>query len=262
MAFVSPIPAKNRPAADGAPPLAVLILDDERFDRHRLARLCSGLDFPSEITNAKTLQEFGTHLEESNYGLILLDYALPDGTGLDALKMVQLCARNLNTPTIMISGQAAPLVAEEARTIGCNNFLSKDDLSADSFDTVIRHALRATLPAATLPASATDSTDIEALLSICALRCARDIKPMVSRLLRQMRDLRASQTDAQTDGLASIEQNCMSLWAYLIEMERQDGAVLLSELSADLRQNHTVPDAAETMAKRDRPPSPFSAPRH
>lgn len=243
-------PATRMPHPSGLPPLPVLILDDERFDRHRLARLCSGLRFPCAVSNAKTLEEFGAHLERDSYRLILVDYALPDGTGLDALDMVRLSARNLNAATLMVSGQAAAQVAEKAVSIGCSGHLAKDDLSPASFAAAVERALASATPPAETPKAEYPAEDVERLLARCATRCARDVKPMISRMMRQMRDLRATGGAAQA--LDALEQNCMSLWAFLIEMEREDGAQLLAELTGDRTQAQIQP----------RPPSPFGRRTH
>lgn len=249
----APLPATpHRPP--GAPVdgnLPVLILDDERFDRHRLARLCSGLDFTCAISNARTLTEFADLLERGSYALILVDYALPDGTGLDALDMVRLSARNLNAATLLISGQAEASVTDAARRIGCAGHISKDALSPDRFAQAVRAAL-ATGPApapAIKPGYAAE--EVEALIGACAARCARDIKPMISRMLRQMRDLRHAGTAPGDATLEVIEQNCMSLWAFLIEMEREDGAALLAEIAQ-------AADPAPPRAARSRPARPPS----
>jgi CheY-like chemotaxis protein len=239
-------------------PFSVLILDDERFDRHRLARLCSGLDFPCEVSNAKSLQEFATQLDQGSFHLILLDFALPDGTGLDALRLVQLSARNLNTPTLMVSGQAEEKVAKEALVAGCAGYLSKDNLTRGSFSTAVEGALRLVTPSLSAQTLSYNPDEVRLLLARSSIRCARDIKPMVSRLMRQMRDLRTQQSDSDGAGLQAIEQNCLSLWSFLVEMEREDGSNILSELA-------TVPLPAATSPTETRPskpPSPFTVRRH
>ncbi len=239
-------------------PMPVLILDDERFDRHRLARLCSGLIFPIAISNAKSLLEFSDLLETETFGLILIDYVLPDGSGLDALALVQLSPRNLNTATLLISGQVEPAVAQQAREIGCAGYLSKDDLTKDSFAKVVSKAIAVGQQVVLEPGADFTTATVEHLLSRCSARSARDVKPMVSRLLRQIRHLRTSPLDHPAEGLGAIEQNCMSLWAFLIEMEREDGAKLLSDLQERQFKNVLPPFSA----KQERPPSPFAPRRH
>lgn len=248
------------PATSHTAPLSVLVLDDERLDRHRLARFFSGLDYHCEITNTQDLLEFAQELERDTYALILLDYLLPDGTGFEAVEMVQLSARNLNTPMLMISAHGRPDLAEEAHTRGCVTYLSKEKLSKDSFSQAVSQALRPLQPVTPGSDATFDHFQVEQALSLCASRCARDVKPMVSRLMRQLRDLRARSTTEDPQTLRAIEQNCLSLWTFLIEMERQEGADLMAEFTTKAPKPDPV--ASLALAKPNRPPSPFSARRH
>ncbi|KIN61896.1 Response regulator receiver domain protein [Sulfitobacter noctilucicola] len=234
--------------------LSVLILDDERFDRHRIARLCSGLGFPCTINNAQTLGEFSRELELESYGLILLDYALPDGTGLEALQMVHLSPRNLNTPILMISGQVTPELADEARSLGCVHYLAKDDLSRDSFADAVACAIGSAPATDVFTKTRFETTDMEQLLELCAGTCARDIKPMVSRLMRQMRDLRAKGEVNDLLSVRAIEQNCLSLWTFLTEKEHETGASLMASLADSAIPNVPAPPRQVL----SRPPSVFS----
>ncbi|MEP5728344.1 MAG: response regulator [Sulfitobacter sp.] len=250
----------NLPTRPGkASALNVLILDDERFDRHRLARLCSGLEFPCIISNAKSLHEFSELLESDTFGLILLDYVLPDGTGLEALEMVRLSPRNLNTAMVMISGQEQNLVAQQAATMGCAAYLAKTDLTPDGFITAVQTALRTTSDTQLQAKPSYSAAEVEQLISLCTARCAKDVKPMVSRMMRQLRDIRTRKEADHSHVLGAIEQNCMSLWAFLVETEREDGAVLLSELiHAESPLGKTDMDVRPLR----RPPSPFSRRPH
>ena len=64
-------------------PLKVLILDDERFDRHRLARMCSGFEVPIEVTNAQTLSAFVDTLVAGRINTdVLAGLGLAGGLGL------------------------------------------------------------------------------------------------------------------------------------------------------------------------------------
>ncbi len=250
----------HQPTPRGSgPPLSVLILDDERFDRHRLARMCSGLVFPCEVTAAKSLADFSDSLQEQIFGLILIDYMLPDGTGLDALDMVRLCARNLNAPTLMITGKMEEGLSTRAKSAGCSGYLQKDTLTKAMFSQAVMDALGTFMSA--LPATKTsfDRDEITALLRQLMLRDARDIKPMVSRMLRQLRGMRSGNLDDEKAMRAAIEQNCMSLWVFLQEMERRDGTEILEDLCTGQNPDE-VPSAKLTFSRK--PPSPFSKFRH
>jgi CheY-like chemotaxis protein len=245
-------------SVDSHTSLRVLILDDERFDRHRLARLCSGLEFPCTVSNATSLTEFQNQLDQTTFGLILLDYSLPDGTGLEALNMMHLCARNVNTPALMVSGLAERDIVERAEAAGCCGFLEKDALSSDAFARAVKDALVLTAPLSPADPTHFESVEVEQLLARSVATCAQDIKPMVSRLMRQMRNLRAQQVLDDGPATLAAEQNCLSLWSFLIEMERQDGAALLSNIT----KAAATPQATPSEPKTKKPPSPFGASRH
>ena len=57
------------------------------------------------------------------YEIILLDYMLPDGTGLDVLK--QLPERDCQIPVIMVTGQGSERIAAQAIQNGAADYLIK-----------------------------------------------------------------------------------------------------------------------------------------
>jgi CheY-like chemotaxis protein len=257
----TPTPTVTPHLAPTAPhdALRVLLLDDERFDRHRLARLCSGLDRPCRITNAATLAAFGDTLEDASFDLIVLDYELPDGTGLDALALVRLSPRNCTCGIIMVTGQGHGDIARRVREDGCSDYLTKDELTAPAFQRAVANALQKSSLALQVRNQTYLRAEVEAVLEHFAGQCARDIKPMLSRMMRQLRDLRApgvaedpASQDAQMrhDG---IEESCMALWQFLLDLERHQGETLFADLH---------PRARDAAPARRKPPSPFARITH
>lgn len=62
--------------------VSILIVDDHRFDRTRLTRLIAALEFETHVVEADCLETMGSMLQRDKFDLILLEYNLPDGTGL------------------------------------------------------------------------------------------------------------------------------------------------------------------------------------
>lgn len=228
--------------------LSVLILDDERFDRHRLARLCSGLPCSSSITNAKTLAEFETQLETAAFDLVLVDYLLPDGTGLEALDLVRRSASNFNSATIMVTGQINDDVAAQALRVGCADYLTKDELTKDTFQRAVTNALQKSALTLEVAAQTFARSEVETVLELFATRFAGDIKPMVSRTLRQLRVQRGA---PGAEGIAAIETTCMMMWETLVELERHSGVDMMANTIQCLSP---IPP----QGPQRKPPSPFA----
>jgi CheY-like chemotaxis protein len=237
----------------------VLILDDERFDRHRLARFCSGLDFECEFATAKTLGDFDTLIAVNSFDLIFIDYRLPDGTGIEALHMVHMSAQNNNAATIMITGQAQAEIAQEAIDKGCQDYLSNGDLCTPSFARTVQNAIQKTTPRASHTSGNAQSyprADVEAILEHFASQCVQDMKPMVSRMMRLARNLRAQSGEelGATPAITAIEGSCANLWEHLVALERSSGDGMITETLAS-RSSHQYQKFAKPGQK---PPSPFS----
>lgn len=249
MAKPSPSPAFS--LWKGAKPLSVMILDDERFDRHRMARLCSGLGRPCEITNALTLDGFDALLDEQIFDLILVDYMLADGTGLQALETMRCSRRNFNTAAIMITGNEDPRMQAAAMRAGCTDVLLKTGLTPEHFAQAVEKAL--TTETELVPTGSDHFTraDLEAALSAMSRHNVKELKPLVSRTLRLVRNNRG--TGASADDTA-LEQSCLDLWESLIQLERASGADLVAQ-ALSTREKQTTIDARK-------PPSPFSRMRH
>lgn len=255
------MPPALRAVEDPHPtPLKVLILDDERFDRHRLARLCSGLDRHCTVTNAATLAAFETALEAARFDLIMLDYQLPDGTGLDALARVRMSARNCTAGILMVTGQGHDDIARRAIEDGCSDYLTKDELTKPTFERAVANALQKSALAVKLESQTFRRAEVEAVLEHFAGQCARDIKPMLSRMMRQLRDLQDDTSAVARFQRQAIEESCMDLWHFLLDLERHQGKTLF----ADLKPIAPVPapqlDRVQPVSRK--PPSPFRRPMH
>ncbi|HEY7745483.1 MAG TPA: response regulator, partial [Desulfuromonadales bacterium] len=64
-------------------------------------------------------------LEKAPLDLILVDMQLPDGTGLEVLRQVKASPAWHMTPVIVLSGETAPGIINEAYALGANCYLPK-----------------------------------------------------------------------------------------------------------------------------------------
>ena len=66
-------------------PLRVLVVDDDRVDRMALEDAVGRQHLPYDVAMAASVQEAIERLGETDYDVVLLDFRLTDGTGLDVL---------------------------------------------------------------------------------------------------------------------------------------------------------------------------------
>lgn len=230
MAKVGRVHARVRPETTKLPKLAsILVVDDQRFDRARLKRLISGLEFETHVVEADRLESMGTMLQRDKFDLILVDYNLPDGNGLMALDAIRLDAKNRHAATIMVAGDGQTDVAIEALKRGCSDYITKDDLSPASFKKATINALQKSSLSVGIETQDVKRQQIEAVLERFSTECASEIKPVLSRLMRQLRDLREAPSlseDQASERFGRIENSCMRLWEFLDDLEQYQGTDL------------------------------------
>lgn len=227
MSKLAKVHAKVRPNLAALPDFAsILVVDDQRFDRTRLQRLIATLEFETHVVEADCLERMGTMLEADTFDLILLDYNLPDGNGLQALDAVRLAAKNKNAATIMIAGDGQNEIALEALKRGCSDYVTKDDLTPESFRRATINALQKSRLSIGIEVQDLKRQQIEAVLQRFSTECAQEIKPVVSRMMRQLRDLRDSTNitpEVASERHGRIELSCMRLWDSLNDLEDYEG---------------------------------------
>lgn len=221
-----------------------LVLDDERFDRHRIARLCSGLKTRFDVSDVTSLSELSEILETDSFDLIFVDYSLPDGTGLEALELIRLSPRNCTAATILITGIAREDIAIAAMDAGCSDYIPKEALTKEAFKRAVSNALYQSGGA--LPVA--DGAQHDALRHF-ARDCAMDLKPMVSRMMRQIRDLRDGRTPQPAAHTEPLEMTCNQIWDYHVALQEQEGHPTLR--AAEFKAASLQTD------KIAKPPSPF-----
>lgn len=89
---------------------------------------------------AENIQGLWDHLAAEKYDIILLDYRLPDGTGLDALG--EIPRRGYKTPVLMITGQGDERLAVQSLQLGAVNYVVKGGDYLPTLPTVIQRAIR------------------------------------------------------------------------------------------------------------------------
>jgi two-component system cell cycle response regulator len=80
-----------------------------------------------KLFRAKTIEETMYKIKEMEFDIILLDYDLPDGTGLDVLE--KLNAENIDLPVIAVTGVGNEQVASDFFKFGASDYLSTANIN-------------------------------------------------------------------------------------------------------------------------------------
>lgn len=129
----------------------------------------------------------------------------------------------------MIAETAQHEIAIEALKRGCSDYITKDDLSPASLRRAAINALQKAHLSNDVELHQTGRKDMEAVLRGFSSECADEIKPVLSRMMRQLREFRdAPQQDPETSAehYCKIEKSCARLWDFLEDLERYQGTDL------------------------------------
>jgi len=99
----------------------ILIVDDNQEILFGLEKLLNDADF--HTNTASSLKEAKEVLEEYDYNLIILDWMLPDGSGVDFLKKQR--QNYLNIPVLLLSSKSDANEKVEALDAGADDYLEK-----------------------------------------------------------------------------------------------------------------------------------------
>jgi PAS domain S-box-containing protein len=118
----------------------VLIVDDDA-DHAEMVTEFLKISGPFVIDWAENVNALWRYLEAKDYDIILLDYRMPDGNGLDAL--VEINERSYKIPVIMVTGQGNERVAVRAMQLGAVDYLIKGSNHLSTLPALIQRAVRA-----------------------------------------------------------------------------------------------------------------------
>ncbi|RJP78349.1 MAG: diguanylate cyclase [Desulfobacteraceae bacterium] len=118
--------------------ITLLSIEDMDDDYNKLKSVLSSFE-PSRLLRAKTFgQAFGL-IQKEQIDLILLDYQLPSGNGIEFL--LEMDVRNIEIPVVVITGQGDEMIASRVIQAGAYDYLPKSKLSAKPLSRIISNAL-------------------------------------------------------------------------------------------------------------------------
>jgi PAS domain S-box-containing protein len=117
---------------------ALIVDDDENFSS--LVRDVLGLAESLQLERAAGAREMWTRLAEGVFDIVLLDYDLPDGNGLDILR--EMAARGLDLPVVIVTGRGDERIAAQAIQLGAIDYHVKTPETVFELPVLIRKAVR------------------------------------------------------------------------------------------------------------------------
>lgn len=108
----------------------------QRMMAHHLARIT---DFTFAITTADSEDGAVAEFERLRPELVILDYHLAQGNGLNCLR--KLRQQDRIVPIVAVSGKATAEIAAELLRVGADDYLNKQELTAESVAGSVRAAL-------------------------------------------------------------------------------------------------------------------------
>lgn len=138
------MPVEIQGPEEGVIPTVIktLLLDDSTFDRSRIRRLSNKTALMVYLTEVSNIAELKEAIAHQVYDLILIDYRLPQGDGLEVLAHIQSSTLNSDVATIMITGNGDMDTAVTAMRNGCHDFLTKEAMTADQLGAAMVGAMQ------------------------------------------------------------------------------------------------------------------------
>ncbi len=119
--------------------MKILVIDDHALVREGLRQVLKGLDENVSVLQAGTCEmAFALADGHADIDLVLLDYHLPDMTGLQALD--HFGKQHPELPIVMLSGSANLQIMRQVLQSGASGFVTKSSLSDE-----LLHAVRTVL---------------------------------------------------------------------------------------------------------------------
>lgn len=100
--------------------IRVLLVDDDDIDRESMIRFVRDCQLPYEMHAANSKRQAEAILDALDFDVVLLDFELGDGSGLELLERLGDAA------SIIITGCGSEEVAVEAMRLGACDYLIKD----------------------------------------------------------------------------------------------------------------------------------------
>jgi DNA-binding NarL/FixJ family response regulator len=198
----------------------VLIVDDNQFDRVRIRRMFENTGVAFELSEVDGIDGLAGNLDRKEFDIVLIDFQLPQGDGIEVLKRIQEHELNHDAVTVMIAGDDQSQVAVRAMKNGCKDYIAKGILNAHRLRTLVLSVIEGT---ESYPAKANRLHErLELLISRVKDHHSSELQPKITKIIEDLRSLRARvylPNSPLAHELASVEKRCLNLWTSVLETE-------------------------------------------
>ena len=196
----------------------VLVLDDDIFERRRIRRALKQVYANLKITEITTIEALVPVMEHSQIDVFVVDYQLPLGTGLDALKLIRANPAHRFAATILISGTDEAEMAFKSCMYGGDEFIAKTEMSAARMRDALMYALCLSQVRQGLRLGQGNHVSTLPFQDPDLPETATDLRPALARILRQisfLRQIDGAQAYFSNGAISRLEAACGALFATL-----------------------------------------------
>lgn len=119
--------------------LNILLVEDDPAQERLLRRLLSTAGLECRLWRAESVAQAGESLAGNTYDVIILDLSLPDSRGVETVRSVSRCARDM--PIVVLTGSDDEGLALEVLRGGAQDYLLKSEINAALLARCIRYAV-------------------------------------------------------------------------------------------------------------------------
>src|SRR5580698_5773011 len=134
----------------------ILVVDDDPAVCRILHRMLSDEQYQVQVS--QSVADAGTAIEEKLFDAYVMDYKLPDGTGLDVAELIR--SKGSQAPIILISGYDPSAVALRAEKLRIHDIIEKPFARA-TICTALKKAIGFSSPVEEFDAAATTPNPTE-----------------------------------------------------------------------------------------------------
>lgn len=120
--------------------LDVLVVDDDFADRKIIRRTIAEHAYDVNVIEATSVAEGLAALKERSFDVILLDYKMPNGNGIELVKKLRAKADLGSVAIVMMSASESEELAVECLEAGAQDFILKSELEKLNLQRSIVHA--------------------------------------------------------------------------------------------------------------------------